>query len=49
MQSCDPQTSSQKKKVVIGIDLGDVNAAVGVWEQDRVRLITNKEGGYIYP
>ena len=49
MSSAHSQPSSQKKqKYAVGIDLGTTNSAIGVWEQDRVSLITNKEGGYIY-
>ena len=41
------ETSNKTAKYAIGIDLGRTNSAVGVWEQDKVKLITSEEGIFI--
>jgi len=41
--------NAQVRRFAIGIDLGTTNSAVGIWERDRVTLMTNKEGTRLTP
>jgi len=41
-------TDNNDKKYAVGIDLGTTNSAIGVWHNERVELVTNKEGDHIH-